>query len=307
MKRNLFETGLLVLAILVLSSFSIRENPQDPPRGKKKERHINLVKIDDAGNRMELDTIIEGDDVFVWDGDTICGGQKKEWISRGEFQHDSLHKRFDMNFDINDDGHGRVFVMRSGKGGRPMPPIFNMEEDSTFDFDIDFDENAFLGDGEDDMVWLDKDRHDMVFTIPPVKGVARPPHVRDIRIETRNNANVIDLSDPGIISFKKKTSKDGTEKITIVRKQVDEEMENEEILFRERSDEMMFGPQRPPMPPAHVRGFRSDDRKMEFIDGEKLDSDIDGEKMKVIEKDGKVIRIREINKDGKKNVGTEQR
>ena len=96
MKRNLLETGLLVLAILVLSSFSIRENPQDPPRGKKKERHINLVKIDDDGNRMELDTIIVGDDVFVWNGDTIGGPQEMQWISKGEPERDSLFKRFDM-------------------------------------------------------------------------------------------------------------------------------------------------------------------------------------------------------------------
>lgn len=299
MKRNLLETGLLVLAILVLSSFSIRENPQDPPRGKKKERHINLVKIDDDGNRMELDTIIVGDDVFVWNGDTIGGPQEMQWISKGEPERDSLFKRFDMNFDINDDGHGRVFVTRSGKGGKHMVHEFKMFEDSTFDID----ENVFFGDGDETMVWFDRGRHDIAFAVPPVKEVPRPPHIRDIRIEKRNNANVIDLSDPEIISFKKKANKDGTEKITIVRKQVNEEMENEMFLFHGGPDDLMLSPERPPMPPAHVRVFKSDDGEMEFMDNiAKGDSAANGKKIKVIEEDGKVIRIKEINKDGKKNV-----
>ena len=70
MKRILSQTILPVLSFFILSSFSIRETPQDPPRGKKAEKHIKMVKVDDEGNKVELDTIIAGDEIFVWNGDT---------------------------------------------------------------------------------------------------------------------------------------------------------------------------------------------------------------------------------------------
>jgi hypothetical protein len=227
MKRNLFETGVFILAILFLSSFSLRENPQDPPRGKKKERHINFVKIDDDRNRMELDTIIKGDGVFVWNGDTIGGADEMKWFSKDGFKHDSLHKRFNMNFDyeISDDGHGNVFVIKSGKGSKHRIHEFKLDGDSAFA--LNMDENVIFGGGDDAMFWVEKGNHNMVFGAQRVAGIPHPPHVRDIRVFGKpDKANVIDLSDPGIISFKKKTNKDGTEKITIVRKPIDKDTEN---------------------------------------------------------------------------------
>ena len=65
MNRILSVSAMLACAFFIFSSFSIRENPQDPPRGKKKEKHIKIEKIDDQGNKTEIDTIIKGDDFFV--------------------------------------------------------------------------------------------------------------------------------------------------------------------------------------------------------------------------------------------------
>ncbi|MBK6283087.1 MAG: hypothetical protein IPF54_10870 [Draconibacterium sp.] len=52
MKRIFSIILLSVFSGILLSSFSIRENPQDPPRGKKTEKHIKMVKIDDNGKKQ---------------------------------------------------------------------------------------------------------------------------------------------------------------------------------------------------------------------------------------------------------------
>ena len=184
MKRFLSITLLTGLAFILLASLSIRENPQDPPRGKKAEKHIKMVKVDDDGKKVELDTVITGDALFVWNGDTIGGGKEMKWISKGDFNMDSIHQNFDMNFEYNieDDGEGNMMIMKSGKGGKHM----------------------------------------IMAPIPP--GTPIPPHAPGMMMfRSHSNKNVIDLSDPGIISYDKKILKDGTEKITIVRKQVSED------------------------------------------------------------------------------------
>src|SRR5680860_241656 len=131
MKRFLSVTGILALTAVLLSSFSIRENPQDPPRGKKAEKHINLVMVDDNGKKTELDTIIKGDDVFVWNGDTIGGGKDLKWITKDDFNMDSLHQNFDMNFEyeIEDNGEGNVFILKSDKDGKHVMKEFKMDGD----------------------------------------------------------------------------------------------------------------------------------------------------------------------------------
>ncbi len=114
MKRILESVLLSGLAVFSLSSFYfIGESPQDPPRGKKTEKHVKMVKVDDSGKKMELDTVIYGDQVFVWQGDTIGGGKELKWITRDDFKMDSVH-RFD--YKIEGDGNKRIMVIKSGKG-----------------------------------------------------------------------------------------------------------------------------------------------------------------------------------------------
>ena len=103
MKRILTTTTFFVCCIFLLSSFSLMEKPQDQPHSKKKTRHINLVRVDDEGNKTELDTIIEGNDVFVWNGDTIGNAEGFNWNSEGDFDFDSLAELPDFDFDFDVD------------------------------------------------------------------------------------------------------------------------------------------------------------------------------------------------------------
>jgi hypothetical protein len=195
MKRIFLNLFLPGLSVFILTSFSTKENPQDPPRSKKTEKHIKIVKVDDDGKKTELDTIIEGDKVFVWQGDTV-GGKDFTWISKDGFDLDNIHENFDMNFEykIEDDGEGKFIIMKSGKKGGHiiMPPVA---------LDAPF-----------------------------------PPHAPRVMFSSNKNKNMIDLSDPGIISYDKKLRKDGTEKIVIVRKQ-QKENEEEEIIINGTSGE----------------------------------------------------------------------
>jgi len=266
MKRILFVILLLGLAFFSLSSlYLIGENPQDPPRSTKTEKHIKMIKVDDDGKKIELDTVITSDEPFVWNGDTIGGGKEMKWISKDEFKMDSMHQNFDMNFEynINDDGEGNMVIMKSGKGGKHM------------------------------------------ITVPDVPGMPMPPHAPDVMMfRNHNKKNVIDLSDPGIISYNKKLRKDGTEKITIVRKQVSEDDEEimEDILIGapHGSDAFFYGNS-----PKHVKTvkvIKSDDGTFNVYEDDKV-IQLEGENGEATftGDDGEVIHIKEIKEgDGKK-------
>lgn len=253
---------MFACAGFLLSSFSIREHPQDPPRGKKKERHIKLEKIDEKGKKTELDTVIKGDGVFVWNGDTISDGKDMKWITKGDFKLDSLLGNLDMNFDFNFDetDSGNVFVWHGKNGPRHL-----------------------------------------IVPLPP-PGV--PPVPQLIFRDKKQADNVIDLSDPGIISFKKKEMRDGREKITIVReKSNDNDREKEEeIIVTGVGDAAMLSPKAPVK--AHtIKVIKKDGEPAQVIkDGEVIHLDGGDENVKVIKKDGKIIRITENKKGDEKQV-----
>ena len=222
MKRNLFTIVIFMLSVFTLTSFSIRENPQDPQHGEKVKKHIVLEKIDDKGHKTSLDTVIGNDDFFVWHGDTIGGKADFKWSSKDGLKLDSLVKNIHVNFDydIKDDGNGKIFVIKSGKGEKQLLHDF-IVDDSTKVFTVHVKSNDLLGDN-DIMIWNDKDGNNAFFA----PGLPNPPHVPDAPgaffSVKKDRTNIIDLSDPGIVSYKKKKGKDGTEKITIVRKQANE-------------------------------------------------------------------------------------
>lgn len=261
MKRILSVTLLTAFAFFLLSSFSIRENPQDPPRGKKTEKHIKMVKVDDNGKKVELDTIIEGNNVFVWQGDTV-GGKDLKWITKEDFKMDSLHQNYDLNFEykIDDDGEGNVFIMKSDKGGGHM----------------------------------------MMAPAPP--DAPFPPHAPRVIMRAPRNKNVIDLSDPGIIKYDKKIQKDGTEKITIVRKQVVEE-DNDEMFFDENVHGNVFWHGSTPGETKTIRVIKSDDGTTKvFEDEDVIHMEGKGGTAKFIGDDGKVVIVKEIKEGDQKKV-----
>lgn len=283
MKRILSLTGTLAFSLILFSAFSIRENPQDPPRGKKTERHIKMVKVDDNGKKTELDTILHNENVFVWNGDTIGGGKDLKWITKEDFKLDSIHQNFDMNFEykIEDDGEGKIMILKSGKDDKK---------------------------GDRKMMMWSGDDGENVFFKTPMPGVPVPPNAPNRIFFANKKRNVIDLSDPGIVSFKKKLNKDGTEKITIVRKQVSEEdlFFNKEIDIPNAVSAPVIIHDRRPGEAKRIKIIKTEDGKTEVIeeDGTWTVKD-DEENVKVIKEDGKTIRIRELKEGDEKKVEVE--
>lgn len=266
MKRIFSITLLSGTAVFLLTSFIlIGDYPQDPPRTKKTEKHIKMVKVDDNGKKVELDTVLTSDEPFVWNGDTIGGAKEMKWITKEDFKMDSMHLNTDMNFEykIEDDGEGNVVIMKSGKGGKHM----------------------------------------IMTPVPP--GAPMPPPVPDMMMFKRHGKrNVIDLSDPGIISYNKKIQKDGTEKITIVRKQVnDEEFEMmEDVMFDAPHEGNAFFYSNSPEHKKTVKVIKSDDGTFKVYDNDKVINVTEKEgEATFTGDDGEEIHIKEIKEgDGKK-------
>lgn len=102
---------------------------------------------------------------------------------------------------------------------------FTMDSMHRFDYKIE-------GDGKHKVMIMHPGDDEPMMWTPAVPGAPPVPHApRVMRFNSSLGKNVIDLSDPGIISYDKKLRKDGTEKITIVRKQVPENIEMEEDVF----------------------------------------------------------------------------
>jgi len=264
MKRILSVVLLSGFAVFLLSSIAVAQQtppPPPPPKASKTEKHIKMVKVDDKGNKVELDTVLTSDQPFVWNGDTIGGGKDLKWITKEDFKMDSMHQNFDMNFEykIEDDGEGNVMILKSGKGGEHM----------------------------------------MMAPMPP--GAPMPPHVMMFK---GRNKNVIDLSDPGIISYDKKIQKDGTEKITIVRKQVPEgEEAPEDVLMHapHGADAFYYG--NSPKQVKTVKVIKSDDGTTKVIEDDNV-IHMEGPEgtTKFVGDDGKVIIVKEIKEGDQKKV-----
>lgn len=259
MKRIFSFTGILVLTSFLLTSFSLFENPQDPPRG---EKHIKIVKIDDSGNRVELDTLLTNDEIFVWNGDTIDGGNKLKWIMNDEFSLDSLHKNMNIDFEyeISENEDGNVIIMKSGNKTNPI-----------------------------------------------IHALPHPPAVPNVMFfDNEKSGNIIDLSDPGIISFKKKKMSGGREKITIIRNEKDEKNVKrvEKIIVTKKGVNSPFLVNEPRVHKIIVA--KNGDGKIEVFEDEDLLNfgERDGT-VKVIQEDGKVIRIKEIKEGNEKKIEVE--
>jgi len=307
MKKGLTFICFLLVVVFVLPAFSLRENPQDPPRGKK--RHISLVKVED-GKEMKLDTVIEGDNVFVWKGDTVGG--KLKWVSEDNmpFGLDSLHEHgvFEYDIHVSDGDEGKKVIMfKSGDG----------EESELHEFLINEKDGKnvmFFGDNEKihefkssgNAFWIDDDgNHTMIHSSHAPKVIAAPAIKM---IKKKSAGNVIDLSDPGIISYKKKKMSDGREKIEIIRKEVPEEIEEDlDIIIEKVGDHSMIHSNHQDIS-KNIKIIKKNGNTFTILeeDGEELEfTDEDGNlvKVKEIKKgDGNIIHIEEIKEGDVKKV-----
>jgi len=264
MKSILSVIGIFGLAILFTSAISIIETPQDPPKGKKVEKRIKMVTVDDDGTRTELDTVIEGDNVFIWNGDTIGGEHEMKWISEGDY-----------NIDVKESADGKVIIMKSGTEGEHKVMMFNG----------------------------DKGDNEMIFGAPHMVGSPHAPKV--MMMKMHNQGNVIDLSDPGIISYEKKDLKDGKEKITIIReKPVEKEMEmHKEFIMHGSGGHPMMIHGGHTGEAKTIKVISTDDGNIEIIeDGKLIEIKEGAEDGTFISEDGKVIRIKKIKTDGGEKI-----
>jgi len=204
----------------------------------------------------------------------------------------------------------QVFVWHGDTIGGDMKMKWITEDgefnfDSTFNFDVKGMKNGQVlvvrsGDSDDVKVmnWTAKEGDEMIFNTAPDHRMMFLPEPK--------KENVIDLSDPGIISYEKKELKDGTEKIVIVREKPSEgekEIRKEIIMH---SDAPMIMHSRGPVRAKEIKVFADDDGKVEILENGKLMHIGELEEgTKVFEKDGKKIIIRKSKEGDEMKVSVE--
>jgi hypothetical protein len=212
MKRNLF--FMLGLAAIFIAAIGMRPVPQDNQPGKKKTTHIKVVTVKDGGKQV-LDTVIEGGDLKV-----LHEGKGKNfaWTTlHASSLPDSLTETFEV---IKGEGKGNHVIIR--KRGMDNGPIEIKEMESLGDSGEKVIVHIIKSDPGEENVFITEpgvEPKHRVVQAPFVPGI-RMPYVRTARVRHLPGRNIIDLSDPGIISYEKKKLSGGREKITIIRNEV---------------------------------------------------------------------------------------
>lgn len=199
-KFKLLATGS-ISAILLIPGFAFSQAQE-----AGKPRHIKMTKIEN-GKKMEIDTVLTGNDVFVWNGDTINPEKHIRKFSPSEFdkRHPERVRKMIMHADSSEDVR-----------------IIN-EEGDTVGQKIIIHKRLGNGTEKDHFIYLNRPNGGH---FPPVPGVPPVPHMK--RFRGMNASKMINLNDPNVISFKKKDISGGREKIEIIRKKTTEP-ENMEI------------------------------------------------------------------------------
>ena len=200
--------GISGLMLMAFASGTKVQADQEP----KTTRHIRMVKIEN-GKKMELDTILNSDDVFVWNGDTL---NPARLAKHPHVQMDRIR------------GNENVFIRRAGKNSPQMKRIQNDGEDvELISEDIDSLGRKLvvrkrIKDRKLDELADFETRHRRHFSpVPPMPPV---PPVHPRMMNQAGNGQFINLNDPNVVSFKKKDLKGGLEKIEIVRKKSDNQL-----------------------------------------------------------------------------------
>lgn len=275
MKHKLALFGTIGLAALVLTSFTVTHNG-DEPQQPKKSRHIKMMKMEN-GKKMELDTVLTGDEVFVWQGDTIGGKELGKRISPSGFD-----KKKNVKVIVKNDGKNEnVMIIKDGKEGEPM--IYNLDSGDDMELlteDVDslgkkiVIRKRMKGDGDNHMFFFNGDDMQHFPPVPPV------PHMKMMRME--HSGQFINLNDPNVVSFKKKDLKGGLEKIEIIRKKTND---SDDMKFDfQVGDQLMPPPPPPPMSPdapETIREFNKDGQHVKIIE----------RKTKVDGKEGKELKV----------------
>jgi hypothetical protein len=272
MKSTLHTLGIAGVAAVLFSSFVLVEN-NDNAQSPKKGRHVRLVKIEN-GKKMQIDTVFTNDDVFVWNGDTI---NPVKHFKPGE----------NADFKVIKDGmkNGRekmmIFVDRDRE--KENPDMMGISPEDEMDIMVDDNDTVgkkiivrkMKGGPKDHMIFFNEMGPKHFPPVPPVPPIFPTPHI----MKFKHAGRVIDLNDPGVVSYKKKDLKGGLEKIEIIRKKADEDTANFDFQFD--GDDFMAPepPEAPEMPDFDLHSD-NDSLKMRIIEKKKV---VDGKNGKEIE------------------------
>lgn len=120
--RNTFALfGMAGLTAMLISSTAFAQK-SDEVKQSKNTRHIKMTKIEN-GKKMELDTVLTGDDVFIWNGDTLNPEKHSRKFSPSGF--DKMH-RIDVEVENKDGNEEDRLIYLNGpdmKHFPPMPPM----------------------------------------------------------------------------------------------------------------------------------------------------------------------------------------
>ena len=278
MKNKLLSFGIVGLTGVLLSSFVLVQRGHETQEPKK-SRHIKMMKVEN-GKKMELDTVLTGDDVFVWNGDTINPVKHSKKFSPSGF--DKM-QHTDVNVD-RQNGNEKVVIInnRGGKKGEPM--IWNM--DSGDDMDIVTEDNDSLGkrivvrkrmrnDGENNMIYFNGADMKHFPSMPPMPPIPPMPHMK--MMKTQHSGQIIDLNDPNIVSYRKKDMKGDMEKIEIIRKKSENQ---ENMTFDFNVDHDFMAPEAPEAPEFNWESD-GDSLRMKIIERKKVIKGKDGKEIEV--------------------------
>jgi hypothetical protein len=226
-KHLLFMLAGLLLVALVSTKPVTRTDPQDP----KKVSHIKMVTIND-GKKTVIDTTITGKNVWTI---TQTGDKNFEWVTLDNEQNlDSLKKVIELK---GKDGKEKKIIIMKHDGGNGPVIIRELEsEGDSFKRMTMHLERAGRG-----------KRMMMAPLAPGVPIMGRAPVYR---YRQNQRGNIINLSDPGVISFKKEKLSGGREKITIIRNEVKENEETFNVRVNTEGDAVKES-----IRPKIVRGY----------------------------------------------------
>lgn len=241
MKNKWILFGFVGITGVLVSSFALVQKEKETQEPKK-SRHIKMMKIEN-GKKMELDTVLTGDNVFVWNGDTINMNEDTRKIGTSGFQ------RTGVSVD-HQNGNKKVMIIKHQGGKKGNPAKWNI--DSCDDMEIlteDIDSvgkriviRKRVGDGQSDELIFMNDGHEML--VPPPPPPPPPfPHMKAMKMQ--HGGQIIDLNDPEIVSYKKKDLKGGMEKIEIIRKK---STKMEDTSFNFHFDDELMPPEAPDAP-----------------------------------------------------------
>jgi len=210
-----------LLSFLLLTSLSLREHPEDPPRGEKKKK-ITKVVVQTDGERTVVDTLVNSEEEVAFD--------------------------FDFDFEIDStlkEEMKKIKVMLADESGKHSMIVHALDSCKPLleNLDIRICKKPMAGtDSIMEMIVikdLDGEKAEKVIRIPhPFVSVPEPPYPPMPCLKFGKHPDdvmILGFGGGDIISYKKKDLSGGREKIEIIRKKQPEIEKEIKILKKDEN------------------------------------------------------------------------